>query len=231
MATTICKNCGTDMDFAARFCRRCGHQMDTSEATTRTLEEPERREAATRMTNSAVTSPTFEPPAYLSPQPPVTNSLEADRHKKNMMVLAGVVGVLLIAVIVLAVVLLNRGPDNPARGTDPERPGLPAPPPPPPPPPGVPASPAATAISSDLYYPGSRVVMEHTEASGREGKVVQLQVSASPEDVAAWYTAKIRPEKNTRMPGSIILESESIVVVINGADNFTSIILAQRKDR
>jgi hypothetical protein len=209
-----------------KFCRRCGTPIDSSEATTRTFDEPVRVEAGTQPTNSWPTTPTFAPPSLApSAQAPLTRELEQGSQKKTVIILASVVAVLLISLIVLAVILL-RNTGAPATTPPPvvgqeERPGLP--PPPPPPPGGAPVE-----INRELYYEGAKVTLETFD---QRGKSVQLSTSDPVDKVADWYKSKIAATSITRGEGFVTLVGSGIAVVITREDGETQIILTHDNRR
>jgi hypothetical protein len=164
----------------------------------------------------------------------VTSGLDQSRHKKNTMILAGTVGVLLIAVVVLVVVLLTRSdansraiivtPPGPPAMAPPIRPGQPVPPAPPPPVAGVQPS----GISDSLIYPGSERTMDMTTG---EGKLVSLRTTDPVDKVAEWYASKTGSMKVVRIPGNnAILKGNGMSIFITAVGQETNILIKQGGD-
>ena len=235
MKTVFCSSCGNAIEDNQRFCRKCGQPINLSEATTRTLDAPSVIEP---------TTPSYLYPAGAQPMPaPDTTGLRPSGQKRMVVIVASLVGFLLGALIVLAVVTSmishNAPPTQPAVTPPQMRTPPPTPTPPvatTPPAPGVSPPPAppvvvggAAAISRDMVYPGARITTEIGRAGG--SSALQLQTEDSFDKVVAWYTAKLKPIKTVKTEGpTAILQGESLTAIINGTGNGASIFLKQGRD-
>jgi zinc ribbon protein len=240
MQTTTCVNCGASIDPGSKFCRRCGRPLDTgnpldpSELTTRELREPPRYEATTQPSNPAYTSPAYLPPEAFLPQAQSTREIGQAGQKKAIITLSIIIAALLVALSALAIYMIARQSDEPARATMPMPPPVDLPQPPvvprPPIPPSAPSAPGGSSIiSSELIYPGAEITMG--PMGGRKGKVVGLLTSDNFEKVVEWYTERIKPNNPLRFPGNAVLEGEGVTAVITGGSGKTSIIVTQKSGR
>lgn len=231
------------MVLSAKFCRQCGNLLDPSEMTTRSLDaplaEPPPFDHPTRPANQGITSPTYMPPAMMSPQPPapiIGNAPPSNNNTVLLIILA--LGLcMLIALGVVAFVAFGRfskhtapPPPPPIPGTiqkappPPEGPGIIPHPPQPPPPPGS----VRGTLSPTLIYPGAEVV---TEIAGTDGGVTQLRTDDSFDKVVDWYVEKIKPKNHVNMPGSVILDGDGVGVLISSTGDGTSIqVMRKSKD-
>ena len=255
MANLYCDNCGAEVEEAAKFCRRCGQPQDWSEATTRTLEEPSRREAPTRHVNPAPTAPSYPvyaPPPGLPVDPAATTrGLEGSGQKRTVIFLASLVGILLIGFIALLAITFSASngppPMPPPPMTAPQRPPIIVPetpavpePPEPPEPPDAEDEPdaedaegeapeAITIPKSSLTYPGSEVILDMTTSKGTG--MLQLKTKDAFDKVVGWYTSKFDMTQKIQLPGSVILEGEKVTAIIASGDNGTLITLTPRAER
>jgi hypothetical protein len=244
MKTVSCSNCGTTIESNQRFCRKCGQPINFSEATTRTLDPPSVIEPSTQHINSTPTSPSYFPPDAARPVPAqATTELRASAQKRMIIVMAGLIGFLAVALIVLAVIasrISQNSAHEQSATTQPQQTPPPSarqipplPPvtvqPPVPQPPPAPTAPSATTggattISREMVYPGAKITTEINRSEG--GSALQLQTDDSFDKVVAWYTAKLKPVKTLKTLGpTAILQGESVSAIINGTGNGTSIFL------
>lgn len=229
MAIVSCISCGAQVEDISRFCRSCGTPVDPSELTTRKLEPDIQYQSPTQIVNQSPTTP-----AYLSPSPlpavpavPATNDLmPRSQNRTAIIVLAATVGLLLFLLVAVLLVRFNSGgtPDAPTAIVIPTPPNPPAAPGPP----IVPAVPSGT-IDESLKYPGAEELMNVKNAQGKG--MLQLQTKDSTHKVVEWYTAKLKPSEQVKLPfGNAILRSGDIAVVISGNDDGTSILITRGGD-
>jgi hypothetical protein len=243
MESFYCSNCGAPIESNLKFCRRCGKPVNLSEATTRTLDPPPVIEPATQHMNAAQTGPSYLPPAAMMPPLPAqtTKGLGPAGQNRTVLILAGLVGFLLIALAVLAIITsrISREivPDLPAMQPPPatsvppvsRAPQLPVAPPVPPPPPAT-AAPGNPPISREMVYPGAAIIMEMNRSGG--GSVLQLNTTDSYDKVVAWYTGKLRPSKTVRTVGNTtILKGAAISAIITGTDEGVTILLKDETNK
>jgi hypothetical protein len=202
MQEAICNRCGASVILSAKFCRQCGNLLDVSEMTTRSLDapsaEPPPFDHPTRPANAGITSPTYAPPAMMSPQPPpIIGNAPPANNRTALLVFLALGLTMLIGLGVVAFVVLDRfsrpplPPPQPPSGTSQKAPppgapgGIPSvpPAPPAPPPPGS----VKSSLDPSLIYPGAQVTME---VGGSEGHVTQLQTSDLFDKVVDWYAEK-----------------------------------------
>ena len=230
MALISCPSCGVQIDDTSRFCRSCGRPFDPSELTTRQLEPGVQYQSPTHAVNQSPTTP-----AYLSPVPvpavPATNDLTpSSPNRMAIIVLAATVGLLLFLLLAVLLVKFNSGsPPGAPTGTSipevPPPPGLPQAPPAPPPPPAV----GESVVDESLKYPGAEVLMDIKSGQGKG--VLQLQTKDSARKVVEWYTAKLKPTGNMKLPfGNTMLRSDDITVIINGNEDGTNILIKRGDD-
>jgi hypothetical protein len=227
MAIISCPSCGVQIDDTSRFCRSCGRPFDPSELTTRQLEPGIKYHSPTHAVNQSPTTP-----AYLSPVPlpavPATNDLTpSSPNRMAIIVLAATVGLLLFLLVAVLLVKFNSGgtPVGPPAISIPTAPPPPLAPPPPPPPPAL----GEPVIAESLKYPGAEVVMDVKSGQGKG--VLQLQTKDSTRKVVEWYTAKLKPTGNMKLPfGNTMLRSDDITVIINGNEDGTSILITRGGD-
>jgi hypothetical protein len=256
MKIVSCSNCGTTIEDNQRFCRKCGQPINLSEATTRTLDPPSAVEQTTQHINSMPTGPSYFPPGSMPPMPaPTTTELRPAAQKRTVIVVAILIGFLVGALIVLAVItsMMSRNaaseqPATPQSQTPappgrtippvtpmppvtevptPGRPSVSQPPTIPPAPPAPPAaSGGATAISREMVYPGAKIT---TEINGPEGgSALHLQTGDSFDKVVAWYTAKLKPVNTLKTAGpTAILRGVGLSAIINSSGNGVNIFLKQ----
>jgi hypothetical protein len=177
------------------------------------------------------------PPDAGLPQAAATSGIAPTGQKKTVIALAAIIGILLVALSVLAIFLFTRRPEDSSRVIvlpppliDPSVPGIPKTPRPPvPPQPDAPPGNTTTTISQDLIYPGAEITME---VKGEEkAKVVQLSTPDSFDKVVDWYVKKINPTKHVRIPGgNAVLKADDIAVMIMNGGNVTSILITQGKN-
>lgn len=245
MATINCPECGTEIQDTAKFCRACGRSLSQSEATTRFFDEPVQTGAPTQDINSVPTAPSYSPPSFPAhyqphfPAAPSTQGFEKKGgNKTTIIVLAGMVIVLLLALagigawfifddrgrpVVVQIPPPPPGPTSPP--AIPEVPPIPEIPPIPPIPPIVlpetPPAGTAGAISKDLIYPGAKETM-------RVGKMIQLRTSDPLNKVSDWYIQKLGSAKKVLIPGgSTILKTDSLTVIVTGGEEGAQIMLTQ----
>lgn len=250
MQTVSCSNCGTAIENNQRFCRRCGQPINLSEATTRTLDPPLVIEPTTQHINASPTTPSYLPAAAAPPlASPATSELRPAAQKRMMLIVMGLVGFLIGALIVLAVIAswLNRNPASeqpamshpqiPAPSVTPAPPVVGVPPvtlppthsPPPPLPPFVTVG-GETAISREMVYPGARITTEINRSEG--GSALQLYTEDSFDKVVAWYTAKLKPTSSIKSEGpTAILRGEGLTAIINSTGSGANIFLKQEQNR
>jgi hypothetical protein len=141
-------------------------------------------------------------------------------------VLAATVGLLLFLLVAILFVRFNSG------GTPVVPPAISVPTPPPPPlaPPVQPPPPAGeSVIDESLKYPGAEVLMDVKSGQGKG--VLHLQTKDSTRKVVEWYTAKLKPTGNMKLPfGNTMLRSDDITVIINGNEDGTSILITRGGD-
>lgn len=223
MAIVSCTSCGAQIEDTSRFCRVCGRSFDPSELTTRKLEPAVEFHAPTQPVNKPPTAPSYVTPVQV-PVVPATNDLAAGSQNRTAIVLlAATVGLLLF--LLVAVLFVRFGSDStsvPPPGTS-----IPVPPTPP----GAPAAPFAppatggAVVGEELIYPGAAEVM----TINAEGKgMLHLQTTDPAGKVVEWYTAKLKPTSNVKLPfGNAILKSGDIAVVISGNEDGTSIMITR----
>ena len=67
--------------------------------------------------------------------------------------------------------------------------------------------------------------------SGQGKGVLQLQTKDSTRKVVEWYTTKLKPTGNTKLPfGNAVLRSDDITVIINGNEDGTNILIKRGDD-
>ncbi len=242
MSNATCPNCGAALIAGAKFCRQCGRLVSSAnassvtEATTRTLRTP--TDYAAQPTDFFPPQPTS--PAYMSPKetppPPAydTKNLEQSGGKRNTWLLSAVAAILLCALITLGIVFFikSRSSTTQPSTTTPEPPTVTVPgiPPPPPPPPKPPTTRTGTnSISRELIYPGAQTTLEMEDEES--GSMVQLQSKDAYEKVRDWYIEKLKPMNIKKLPGPMtVLNTDKLVVIINGGDSDTSVILKQHDE-
>lgn len=225
MATVYCDNCGTSLlDESARFCRACGKPTPASEAATRRFDERAQVENPTSPVGS------FTTPAYMAPleMPPgeQTNDLRQKKQKRNLIILACMMGIMIVALVgLLAFLSFGIGPQL-GTAPPPPPPEFDRPPPPPPPPPPLePGAAGPTTIDKSLIYPGSN---QETLVSDEQGtKVVRLQSDDRITKVVEWYTSRLPAAKKLSILRQTILSSGTLRVIITGSDEGTQIIITR----
>ncbi len=245
MQEAICNRCGASVVLSAKFCRQCGNLLDTSEMTTRSLDapsaEPPPFDNPTRPANAGITSPTYAPPAMMSPQPPIIGNAPPANNRTALLVFLALGLTMLIGLGVIAFVMFGRfshgqapPPPHGTSGTSGQVPpgGIPPPPPPPPGAPPLVETPPQPGnvknhFDASLIYPGAKTVMS---VNGKDGRLAQLVTSDPFDKVADWYVEKIHPTEDTNMPGSRILQGNGITVILAGSGEGTHITLTDDKD-
>jgi hypothetical protein len=220
MATVYCDNCGTSLlEETSKFCRACGKPTPLSEAATKRFDEP----TVVKHPTSPVGS--YTTPAYMAPfdMPPAeqTNDLRQKRQKRNLIIVASMMAMMIVALAGLMLWFTVRaGPQ-----------GIPVPPPPPPPigappmPPPPPGINTATGIDPSLIYPGSTQTMT---VQGEDGtRVLKLHSDDSSTKVADWYKARLRVTKTTEILGQTIMRAGDINVIIFGGDEGAEILITR----
>ena len=235
MSTVFCDNCGTSLLDTAKFCRACGKPTPAlSEATTKKFDEQTDLQNPTRSVGPPFTGPAYMSPMEFNPPGPgvATNDLREKTRNRNLIIIACMFGVMILALSGL-LIFLNFGinaPPNPPPVV--EIPAVP-PPPPPPPPPGQPTSPpitvapAETGIDPSLIYPGSRQTMSIVKPGGKS--VLQLVSNDAAKTVADWYTSRLKDAKKVSILGigPTIFKAGDIGVVITGSDEGTQILITK----
>lgn len=232
MGTVYCDNCGTSLlEETAKFCRACGKPTPLSEAATKRFDEQPSVQVPTNPFAPSLTTPAYMAP-FEAPPAEQTNDLRKKRNKRNLIIVASMLAVMIFALAGLLVFL------NFARSSD-GVPGLPTPvgaipnlpsgPPPPPPPPPIqpPGSPGINGPSIDpsLIYPGARQTMSINHEGGKS--VLQLHSNDPTSRVADWYIAKLKVTKKVAIAGQIILQAGDIGVVIMGGDDGAQILITR----
>ena len=221
MATVYCDNCGTSLlEETSKFCRACGKPTPLSEAATKRFDEPQVFKHPTSPVGSYTT------PAYMAPfEMPAaeqTNDLRQKRQKRNLIIVASMMAVMIVALAGLWFIFRSEvGPQ-----------GIPAPPPPPPvfqgappPPPPPPGFPGASGIDPSLIYPGSSQLMS---VQGEDGtKFVKLHSQDAASTIADWYKARLRVTKTTEIFGQTILKAGDITVLIFGGGEGAEIMITR----
>jgi hypothetical protein len=241
MQEATCNQCGASGVLSAKFCRQCGNRLDASEMTTRNLDAPSAVpppfDHPTRPANAGITSPTYAPPAMMSPQPPapIIGNAPSSNNQTALLVFLALGLTLLIGLAVVAFVVIGRfshggGPPPPPDISSTHKGssgGAIAPPPPPPP--GVPPPPGnvKNPFDASLIYPGAKTVMS---VNSKDGNVAQLVTSDPFDKVADWYVEKINPTEDTNLPGSRILKGRGITVILAGSREGTHITLTDDKN-
>jgi hypothetical protein len=230
------------MQEGSKFCRLCG-RPSPSEATTRSFAPPPGVESNTNYINPAATGPSYMPPQFIAPPGsqfvtgPVadTGKLGAGSQKRTIIVLASMVGVLLIAVIVMAFFLFEGSPTQDNYFGGPTPPGAPTPPTPPraPTPPRPPEAPplpgsGTSLIDRSLIYPGSTTAVDINTGGA---SVIQLNSDDPADKVIKWYKEKLNPSREVTVPGpTTILSTKDIKVVINPVGSGSLITLKKGQD-
>ncbi len=223
MGTVFCDNCGTDVDENAKFCRACGRATPLSEAATKRFDEQPETVNPTRPVGPSPTTPAYMAPFELAPAPQ-TNDLRQKTQRRNLIILAAMLAMMILALGGL-LVFLNFGVGTPA-GVPQDTGGITPPPPPPPPlvPPAPPAIETQSTIDPTLIYPGAR----QTLSINKEGKsVLQLECDAPVRTVAEWYRARLKVTKTISIVGQTILKAGDIGVVIMGGEAGAQIIITR----
>jgi hypothetical protein len=84
---------------------------------------------------------------------------------------------------------------------------------------------AATATASPLIYPGARTLLDTKSEAGR---AMQLQTSDNLDQVAAWYTANLKPTKTVRLTSStVVLKNQNVTATLVAEDDKTNILIKQ----
>lgn len=252
MAMITCPKCSAEIQDTARFCRQCGQAVNPSEATTKFFDPPPQTATPTQGIEAVPTAPSFTLPSFPEtyqahyPAAPATQGFENKGRNKAIIILASLVVVLVLALAGLGAWFIFGGGDRGGPpgfiAIPPQPPGsadIHVPPPPPPPPvpvdppiapvepPAAPGSGGAT-ISNDLIYPGAQETMR-VGASGK-ARVLRLQTDDSIDKVTAWYTQRLNTTKKIVVPGSTILKTDRINVVITGSGDGTQILLTQSNE-
>lgn len=211
----------------ARFCRRCGQASkglargSVTEATTRRLETDVPYVGNPNLTVQQLDLEQSTQKGTVASLSATTQALapasSIQKWLPYLLLLALVV--LLVPVIVL---LSMQRTIVIKKGTPPEAPAVPAPPAPP-----APAAGSTTSIDQTYIYPGARRTMEMTRVG--EGSMVQLETVDSLDKVVDWYTARLKPTRTVRVPGSgqAILDADDLRAIISPSGNGTSILLKQ----
>jgi zinc-ribbon domain len=224
MGTVYCDNCGTSLlEENAKFCRACGKPTPLSEAATKRFDQQPGVQNATSPVGSSFTTPAYLTPFEL-PAAADTNDLRKQKQKRNLIILAGMLVVMILALGGL-LAFLNFGLSSDRIPVPPPPPpGLSGPPvpPPPPPPPGVNGP---STIDPTLLYPGARQTMSVNQAGGKS--MVTLQSDDPARKVAAWYTSRLQITKNISIAGQTILKAGDIGIVITGGDDGAQILITR----
>jgi zinc-ribbon domain len=227
MGTVYCDNCGTSLlEENAKFCRACGKPTPLSEAATRRFDQQPGVQNPTSPVGSSFTTPAYLTPFELPPAAD-TNDLRQKKQKRNLIILAGMLVVMILALGGL-LAFLNFGLSSDRIPVPPPPPAGfsgPALTPPPPPPPGVNGP---STIDSTLLYPGARQTMSVNQAGGKS--MVTLQSDDPARKVAAWYTSRLQITKNISIAGQTILKAGDIGIVITGGDDGAQILITRGGD-
>ena len=237
MQEATCNQCGASVIFSAKFCRQCGNRLDESEMATRTLDapsaEPPPFDHPTRPANVGPTSPTYTASPMMAPfydnrsqpgNPPPSN-------KTALFVILGIVMTLLVGIGVVGFLVLGRfsrqhvppppPPQIPSTSAPQPPPAggiIPHPPQPPPPPPA--RGSVKTSLNASLIYPGAEVVMD---VNSGDGAVTQLHTTDDIDKVTDWYVEKVKPKKRMTMPGGVLLDGDTVKVLLTSGGDDTSI--------
>lgn len=229
MGTVYCDNCGTSLlEETAKFCRACGKPTPQSEAATRRFDEQPGVQNPTSPVGASFTTPAYMAPFEVAPATQ-TNDLRQKKQKRNLIILASMLAVMIFALAgLLAFLSLRLDPSE----------GIPTPPPPgitstpiPPVPPMPPVQPTPpglgpSTIDKSLIYPGARETMSINQEGGKS--VLQLHSNDSSKKVADWYIAKLKVTKKVfSMVGQTILQAGDISVVIVGDDDGAQILITR----
>ena len=233
MATVFCDNCGTSLLDSAKFCRACGKPTPTlSEATTKKFDEQTDFQNPTRSVGPSFTGPAYmSPMEFNAPAPGVaTNDLRQKARNRNLIIVACMLGVMILALAGL-LIFLNVTITAPPRASTPvtEIPAVPPPPPLPsqPTPPSITVGPAETGIDPSLIYPGSRRITSVL----KEGKTfLQLASDDSASTVADWYSARFKAAKTVHVVGQTILKAGDTTIIIVGGDGGSQIMISKGDD-
>ena len=233
MATVFCDNCGTSLLDSAKFCRACGKPTPAlSEATTKKFDEQTDFQNPTRSVGPSFTGPAYMSPMEFNPAAPgaATNDLRQKTRNRNLMIIACMFGVMILALAGLLIFLnfgINAPPTPPTTAV--EIPAIPPPPPVPgqPTPPPITVTPAETGIDPSLIYPGSRQTMSIVKPGGKS--VLQLVSSDAAKTVADWYSSRLQGAKKVSILGigPTILKLGDVGVVITGSDEGTQILITK----
>lgn len=227
MAIISCPSCGAQVDDTSRFCRSCGRPFDPSELTTRQLEPGIKYHSPTHAVNQSPTSPAYLSPVPLPAVPPTNDLTPSSPNRTAIIVLAATVGLLLFLLVAILFVRFNSG----GTPVGPPAISIPNPPPPPlaPPVPHVPPALGESVIDESLKYPGAEVLMDVKSGQGKG--VLHLQTKDSTRKVVEWYTAKLKPTGNMKLPlGNAVLRAGDITVIINGNEDGTNILIKRGDD-
>jgi hypothetical protein len=224
MRTVFCDNCGTSLlEENAKFCRACGKATPLSEAATKRFDERPSVQVPTSPVGPSLTTPAYMAPFELPPAPR-TSDLRQKTQKRNLIVLASMLALMIFALAgLLAFLNFGLGPSE----------GVPAPPPTPitstPPIPPVPPAPPGivgpATIDQSLVYPGASQTMSMQAEGGKS--VLTLHSDDAARKVAAWYIARLKVTKKVVIAGQTILQAGDIGVVISGGDEGTQILITR----
>ena len=228
MGTVYCDNCGTSLlEETAKFCRACGKptplaEAPLSEASTKRFDE---RPSVQVPTNPFGPSPTT--PAYMTPfeAPPAqqTNDLRQKTRKRNVIIIASMLAVMIFALAgLLAFLNFGFGSEDIPVTEPPPIIATPPIPPVPPPPPGIGG---ATTIDPSLIYPGARETTSVVSKSGK--RVLTLESDDAAKTIADWYIARLNVTKKVQILGQTILKAGDLDVMIMGSDSGAQILITR----